>query len=91
MDIQRIRFLREIEVTDTQGQKASTLEFSCDDGAGRAPHFFRIPEDDLAAARTLYAAWGGTRPQGYRIGSTVRSPLWPAFPSRVRLSETSSH
>ncbi len=87
MDVQQIRFLREIEVTDAQDQKQITLEFSCDDGIRRSPHFFRIPDEDLTAARALYLTWGGSRPEGYRIGSTVRSPLWPAFPSRVRSSE----
>ncbi len=82
MDTQQIRFLREIEVRDDQGQKTIMMEFSCDDGARRTPRFFEIPNDDLTQARALYLAWGGSRPEGYRIGTTVRSPSWPAFPSR---------
>ncbi len=86
MDIQQIRFLREIEVTDHEGRKTIQMEFSCDDGVQQTPHFFGIAEDDLSAAQSLYQAWGGSRPEGYRVGTTVRSPLWPAYPSRTSRS-----
>lgn len=71
----RIQFLRDVVVT-RKGKAASTVEFSYDSGDGRAPHFSDVPADDLIQARALYLAWGGNRPEGYPVGTTVRSP-WP--------------
>jgi hypothetical protein len=73
MDIQRIRFLREVLVTNTKGQQSITMEFSYDSGE-RPPRFFGVPDDDVSRARALYVAWGGSRPEGYRRGTTVKSP-----------------
>lgn len=77
MHINRIQFLRDILVTDRNGKATSTMEFSYDSGNERAPHFFGVPDDDIPQARALYLAWGGNRPKGYQVGSTVRGPWIP--------------
>ncbi len=82
MHIERIQFLREVLVTDRKGKSTSTMEFSCDSGAERAPHFFGVPDDDVPQARALYLAWGGKRPEGYQIGTTVRGPWIPPVQSK---------
>ena len=82
MYIDRIQFLREVLVTDRQGKAAGTMEFSYDSGVEQAPHFFGVPDDDLPQARALYLAWGGNRPEGSQIGTTVRGPWIPAVQSR---------
>lgn len=74
MDIQRILFLREVVVTDGNGKTTIALEFSLDSGADRTPRFFGVPDDDLPQARLLNQQWGGSRPEGYRVGSTVPRP-----------------
>jgi hypothetical protein len=80
VDINRIQFLREILVADGNGKRMSTMEFSYDSGDERAPHFFGVPDDDIPETRALYSAWGGNRPEGYQIGTTVRSPWSPVIP-----------
>ncbi len=82
MHIQRIRFLREVLVTDLKGKATSTMEFSYDSGAERAPHFFGVPDDDLLQARALYLAWGGSRREGYQIGTTVKGLWVPSVQSK---------
>lgn len=74
MDIQRISFLREVIRTDGKGVATVALEFSADSGIGRTPRFFGVPDLDLPKARLLYRQWGGSRPDGYRVGSTVPRP-----------------
>ncbi len=82
MHIDRIQFLREILVTDHKGKSTSTIEFSYDSGAERAPHFFGVPDDYIPQARALYLAWGGSRLAGYQIGTTVRGPWIPPVQSK---------
>lgn len=82
MNIQRIRFLRECLFTDFKGQDSMAMEFSYDCGIERAPHFFGVPDDDLPETHALYLAWGGNRPEGYRIGTTVSGPWIPSAPSK---------
>jgi hypothetical protein len=74
MDNQRIRFLREILITDRNGKSTTTIEFSYDDRFVRKPHFFGVPDDEEAQARQLYLEWGGTRLEGQRRGTTVSHP-----------------
>lgn len=82
MNIQRIRFLRERLVADSKGKDSAAMEFSYDSGAERAPHFFGVPDDDVPETRALYLAWGGTGPEGYRVGTTVKGPWIPNAPSK---------
>ncbi len=74
MNAQRIRFLREILVTDRNGKSTNTMEFSYDDRFVRKPRFFGVPDDEEAQARQLYLEWGGTRLEGQRRGTTVSHP-----------------
>ncbi len=74
MDTQRVRFLRELLVTDNIGNATTAMVFSYDSGVERDPHFFGVPEEDQAVARHLYQQWGGERPEGYRRGTTARKP-----------------
>jgi hypothetical protein len=82
MNIQRIHFLREVLVTDANGHDTSAFEFSYDNGGDREPHFFGIADADRSQVRALYAAWGGSRLDGYRRGSTVKSPGSPFIQSK---------
>jgi len=82
LNIRRIHFLREVLVSDANGQDSITFEFTYDNGGGRAPHFFGVTDDDLPQARALYAVWGGRRLHGYRYGSTVKGPGSPFIQSR---------
>jgi len=77
MNIGQICWLREVLVTDRNGEAAITMEFSCDSGAGRTPRFFPVPTADLAQMRALYKEWGGSRAEGYRIGTTAQGPSIP--------------
>ncbi len=74
MDIQRIRFLREILVTDRNGKSTIEIEFSYDDRFVRKPRFFGVPDVEEAQARQLYTEWGGTRLEGQRRGVTASHP-----------------
>jgi hypothetical protein len=74
MNIQRIHFLREILVTDRKGIATVVIEFSYDDRFVRRPRFFCVPDGAEGQARQLYLEWGGSRPLGYRIGTTVSRP-----------------
>lgn len=78
MDIKRVRYLREILVSDRQGNTTAVIEFSYDDRFVRRQRFFGVPDLEEAQARQLYIEWGGSRPEGYRIGSTVGRPEWRA-------------
>lgn len=74
MNKQRVRFLREVMVTDRSGKPTTTIEFSYDDRFARKPRFFGVPDDEEAQARQLYTEWGGTRREGQRSGTTVSRP-----------------
>jgi hypothetical protein len=74
MNAQRIRFLREILVTDRNGKSTNTMEFSYDDRFVRKPRFFGVPDDEEAQAHRLYLERGGTRLEGQRRGTTVSHP-----------------
>jgi hypothetical protein len=73
MNIQRIRFLREVLASNAKGKQTINMEFSYDSGE-RPPHFFGVPDEDVPQARALYLEWGGSRPEGYRRGATVKGP-----------------
>ena len=81
MIIEQITWLRERVVTNRQGEDTLAMEFSCDSGYGRTPQFFTVKVEDLREARLLYRAWGGDRPEGYRVGTTVKGPGKPRTPS----------
>lgn len=81
MDTEHLCWLREFLVTDVKGQDAIALEFSYDSGRERTPRFFRVPQEDMIEARSLYKEWGGSRARGYRYGSTVQGPSVPFAPS----------
>jgi hypothetical protein len=82
MNLRRIHFLREVLVSNANGKDTIAFEFTYDNGGGREPHFFGVTDDDLPEARTLYAAWGGSRPHGSRYGTTVKGPGSPFIQSR---------
>lgn len=81
MNVEQIYWLREKLEIAPNGQDRVMIEFSCDSGLGRTPHFFRVKEVDLLQARSLYRQWGGIRSEGFRIGTTVRGPGIPMPPS----------
>ncbi len=87
MDIKRVRFLREVVVTDAQGRDTISLEFSYDSGVGRAPYFLAVPVEQISQARSLYHAWGGSRQAGERVGTTVRGPWIPSIQSKGNRSK----
>ena len=74
MDIKLVRFLREVLISDRQGNITSVIEFSYDDRFVRRQRFFGVPDLEEAQARQLYLAWGGSRPEGCRFGATVGRP-----------------
>jgi len=78
MDIKRIHFMRELLVTDGKGKSMVVLEFSYDDRFAHKPRFFGVPDDDQARAHQLYLDWGGSRPPGDWVGTTVSRPAGPA-------------
>ena len=74
MEKRRIRFLREIVVTDKNSKPTTTFEFSYDDRFVLKPRFFGVPNDEEGQARQLYLEWGGARREGQRRGTTVSHP-----------------
>lgn len=78
MNVERVHYLREIIVRDRKGQATVTVEFSYDDRFAHKPRFFGVPDDQVEQARRLYLEWGGSRPEGYRIGTTAGRPASPA-------------
>lgn len=74
MNIQRVRFLRELSVTDKEGKSTSMMEFSYDNPRDREPRFFVVPDNEQGQARQVYLEWGGIRSTEERRGTTVRKP-----------------
>ncbi len=74
MNIERVQYLREVLVAGKAGKTTSTIEFSYDDRFAYRRRFFGVPDGEVEQARRLYLEWGGSRPEGYRIGSTVSRP-----------------
>ena len=91
MHIERICWLREILVSDDDGQDRVAMEFSCDRGIEHSPRFFRVSMDDLPQACALYREWGGMRTEGYRIGTTAQGPCLPATASIRVWRENGNH
>ena len=81
MDIEHLCWLREILVAKPVGGDIVGLEFSYDTGILRTPRFFRVPEEDVPQALTLYKEWGGFRDPGYRRGTTAKGPSQSFAPS----------
>jgi hypothetical protein len=71
MNIQQIRFLREVNVTVAPDPETAGMEFSYESGAEGVPHFVDVPVADVPLARALYVAWGGSLLEGYPFGTTV--------------------
>jgi hypothetical protein len=74
MNIDRVRFLREVLVTDAKGKTTLVMEFSYDDRFEYRHRFFGVPDDQEMIARRLYEEWGGSRLEGYWRGTTVGRP-----------------
>ena len=74
MNMQRVRFLRELAVTDKKGKSTIVMEFSYDNPRDREPRFFDVPDDEQLQAQQAYLEWGGKRSEGERRGTTVRNP-----------------
>lgn len=91
MNIQKVRFLREVLVTDAKGHDTITMEFSYDSDLERTPHFFEVPAQDVPKARSLYAAWGGRRTVGHRQGTTVNGPWIPFIQSKSMWRQNGNH
>jgi hypothetical protein len=81
MDIEHLCWLREILVAEPAGGDTVGMEFSYDNGTLRVPRFFRVPQAEVAQARTLYQEWGGIRSPEYRRGTTAKGPSNPFAPS----------
>lgn len=81
MDVEHLCWMRERLVADSKGTDEIRMFVSYDDGRGRTPQFFRVPEPDVTQARTLYKTWGGWRDPEYRQGNTVKGPGNPFTPS----------
>ena len=79
--------MREKLIRTASGQDAVAYEFSFDNGYGRAPQFFRVPQVDMAQARALYTEWGGSRDEGFRVGTTARGPGIAPVPYSYAWSE----
>ena len=82
MNLKSIYFLREVLVMDGDGKDTIAYEFSYDNGGHREPHFYFVSDTDTSQASALYLAWGGIRADGYRQGSTVKSPGSPFIQSK---------
>jgi hypothetical protein len=91
VNVEQICWLREKLVTDADGQERVVMEVSFDNGFGRTPQFFRVPTQDHDKARSLYAAWGGVRAQGYRIGTVAKGPGKPAVPNSYAWRKNGNH
>lgn len=91
MNIRKIRFLRERLVTDTRGQDTIKMEYSYDSDLDRTPHFFEVPAPELRKARALYAAWGGKRTAGDRVGTTVEGPWIPFIQLKSMWRQNGDH
>lgn len=81
MDVEHLCWMRELLVADPKGNDTVRMEVSYDDGRGRTPQFFRVPEEDVTQARALYKEWGGFRDPQYRQGTTAKGPGKPVLPS----------
>ncbi len=69
-------------MTDAQGRDTISMEFSYDSGTGSAPYFLAVPVEYISQARALYQAWGGSREEGERVGTTVNGPWIPFIQSK---------
>jgi hypothetical protein len=74
MNIDKVRYLREILVTDGRGKTTVIMEFSYDDRFAFKHRFFGVPDDQRLVAQQLYGEWGGSRLEGYRRGTTAGRP-----------------
>lgn len=90
MDIEHMTWLHEYVVKDPAGQDAIALEFSYESGYEHTPHFFPVPKNEVQQAHTLYLAWGGSRTEGFRSGTTVKGPSLP-FPPSIKLWRENGH
>lgn len=81
MDVEHLYWMREVLVINAKGTDEIRMEVSYDDGRGRAPQFFRVPEADITQARALYQEWGGFRAPEYRRSTTAKGPGKPPSPS----------
>lgn len=87
----KIRYLREILRRDAKGNDGIAMEVAYDNGPGRVARFFAVPTDDLPEARALYAAWGGSRPEGYRVGTAAEGPRVASHPWRPLSDDPQGH
>ena len=81
MEIKRIHFIREILITDYQGNPIPTMQFSDDNAAYLNPVFLTISSWDQAQLRRLYERLGGTRSDGGENGTTIIIPNRPWYSS----------
>lgn len=75
MDFDHVHHLREVLVTDAQGQTTGMMEYSSQNPSHFRPMFTPVPGPDQARARRLYLRWGGRRREGIKIGMTATIPL----------------
>jgi hypothetical protein len=74
MDFKNVRHLREVLVTDPQGQTTSVMQYSSQNSSHFRPNFVNVPPNDQTRARELYLKWGGIRRPDMKIGTTVVIP-----------------
>ncbi len=91
MNVEQICWMREMLVRDADGQDHVVMQVSFDNGYGRTPHFFRVPPQDYAQARSLYAEWGGMRAEGFRIGTVAKGPGKPFVPMSYAWRKHGNH
>jgi hypothetical protein len=73
MNIRDIHFIREILVTDLNGE-TPTMQFSNDNASYLRPNFLPVPSVDQEQIRGLYMELGGSRSEGAQAGTTVVIP-----------------
>lgn len=71
MDFRNIHHLREILVTDADGNSTGMMQYSSQRISRFRPDFVPVPFKDQLIARELYLRSGGRRRDGVKIGMEV--------------------
>lgn len=94
MDTNKIHFIREIVLTDLQGKRTPTMQFSYDNASYLHPMYLLVPTADQKRIRALYLKLGGSRIEGRENGTTVVIPnrsawasMWPISVEEVRVTD----
>ncbi|HZQ07483.1 MAG TPA: hypothetical protein VFD70_12960 [Anaerolineae bacterium] len=71
MDFKNVHHLREVLLTDENGETTSTMQYSSQKISRFRPDFVEVPFKDQIVARELYLRMGGRRREGMKIGIDV--------------------